>query len=242
MLTDDQIYKIASQGCVNSYDGRHGDVVKCFTKVIEHVNGTLRWFECYYDIYLFIIIEGTHNKMGWVYNLYYKQIKVPQWGRGVKVHEGLYNEAYLGYSDMIKVLAKHRGPVVIAGHSKGGGIAPIVVKMMKSSINTNIVYCVGEGMPRIGNRAFKKAYNELGVKTILFWYKNDPVPHLPFRKTPAIWITRQIKYLFTQYTYCHVVKPTHLGEKTWRDWIENVVTNPKDHEPYRYLRSIKERY
>ena len=134
---------------------------------------------------------------------------------GVRFWHGLRGHAGIlrGAKDILhlcKVNLDKDKPVVITGHSLGGGVAlPLGIMLAKDDyVVTDIVTA---GAPKVLSRGFKQFKN---THVRQYIYKGDPVPRLPFFK------------LFRRH-----VNAIQLGKKVSRNW--------KDHALENYLYQLK---
>ena len=65
------------------------------------------------------------------------------------------------------------------GHSMGGAIATLCAFDLGTRLGPSNVMCSTFGCPRIGNTAFHRNYESLGMPTWRFANSHDPVTHLP---------------------------------------------------------------
>eukprot|EP00750_Incisomonas_marina_P027636 INCI6215.1.p1 GENE.INCI6215.1~~INCI6215.1.p1 ORF type:complete len:1163 (+),score=165.41 INCI6215.1:491-3979(+) len=102
-----------------------------------------------------------------------------------RVHQG-FHDAYVELRDKVfkKVNALRAGlrktvPVFVTGHSMGGAIATLCAFDLGTRLGPSNVMCSTFGCPRIGNTAFHRNYESLGMPTWRFANSHDPVTHLP---------------------------------------------------------------
>jgi hypothetical protein len=76
---------------------------------------------------------------------------------------------------------RRRGRLIVTGHSKGGGIAPLAaIRFVKQEkVDANLVKVVTFAAPKSGDSAFAAFYNATIADHTRYEYGDDVVPHLP---------------------------------------------------------------
>jgi hypothetical protein len=99
-----------------------------------------------------------------------------------RVHQGFLNAlnelwAFVWGEIQTRMAASPGKPLVITGHSKGGGIAPLAAMRCVEQGVTPSVYIFAPARP--GDQDFANAYAACVPATTRFEYQDDIVPHLP---------------------------------------------------------------
>ena len=256
MKIENEIIRICAQACVNTYEGRHGEVRKCFDKATVHKLGKITWHEGYRQGKLFIVFEGTHNKAGWEDNFDYQQVPTGIAPARVKVHKGFWRDEFAFVSsDIYDAIKGFTGPVIFTGHSLGGALC-ILAAWFFAQLNRKGGLCgkiqvVSIAGPRVGNHWFSYHYRRLHIPTVLFRYKFDPVTQVPPRVVPGL-VERGIKFLWFDFWpsilfYGRVKGLTHLGFRNPISFLLTLKRNAKEmkmlyHNPEDYRKAINKRY
>ena len=130
---------------------------------------------------LLIAFRGTENIKDWTTNLKFKPIDGP----AGQIHRGFYTAAVRAWDDHIRSLVDRfqtqDQPIWITGHSLGGALAVATAAYLQLDQNINVqggVYTFGQ--PRVGNRAFASAFNNVFMNRAFHYVNNnDLVPHVP---------------------------------------------------------------
>ena len=261
LLTDD-VVKAAAQGCQNCYQGEYGDVDwSQFQSFKKHVNGNLRWYEAIYKSekgakILFILLCGTRNKKGWKHNLDYDQSPVLLTTafncKPIILDEGFWAEIDGAKTQILNVIKKWKGDVVVSGHSQGGATAPILAMLLAIKKRYEIpelfnnLACLGEAGPRFTDSAGVKMYKSLGIETLLFRNAFDPVPKLP----PRFIFGRRMrkgKYRFVFLRYKHVAAVKQVGIRNIINMLKNIKRTYEEmrllfHSPEDYNKAISKKF
>jgi len=112
-------------------------------------------------------------------------------------------------------------PVLVTGHSKGGGLAPLAAWRLAAGEGFD-VQAVTFAAPRAGNADFADSYNSRRIPHIRFEYADDIVPHLPpiglFTKVLRVLAARDPRFQrFTTLAY------ESVGTLRFIDWSGQVV-------------------
>jgi hypothetical protein len=167
----------------------------------------------------------------WTTNLNAGLLSVPELGKGVKVHKGMWKAMDSVYDTLVKEVAVQGGfkskRVYVTGHSLGGALATLCgIRLQKDGLGKPIVYSFGS--PRVGNARFRDVCDDLALTVHRWVYKNDIVPMLP----SALILGYRHVGLIHNVTRGGLVK---LNDSEMRGF-----GNVKDHHVYRYLESIYE--
>jgi len=125
---------------------------------------------------ILIAVQGTKNMRGWLTDL---DVTKKEIAKGVEVHAGFLGES----GSMLPVITERLNgnckPLLIGGHSKGGGDGTYLgFALQQSGFPVRAIYTFAS--PRVGNAGFRDAYNELcGAKTFRVICAGDVVPLIP---------------------------------------------------------------
>lgn len=90
--------------------------------------------------------------------------------------------AHLGDAIGDTVAANPGKPIYVTGHSKGGGVCPLLAwRLVQRHGKTNPVIVRTFAAPRCADEVFKRAYEDARIDHIRFEYDDDLVPHLPLQ-------------------------------------------------------------
>jgi hypothetical protein len=101
-----------------------------------------------------------------------------------QVHQGFLrslDNVWNGVRDEVKRQQAAAGtdtPILVTGHSKGGGLAPLAAWRLSNGEGFD-VQTVTIAAPRPGNADFAEAYANSRIPHIRYEYADDIVPHLP---------------------------------------------------------------
>ena len=146
-----------------------------------------------------------------------------QKGFKAQMHRG-FATAYLSVRDRIQTYVKRSqiSEVILTGHSLGGALATLCGLDIQYNFPDVSVSVYTYGSPKVGNRAFVRAYNQRVPKTFRFVYGRDIVPQVP-----RWWMG-----------YCHVAKKYRLGP--WLNW-KILSRRIRDHKISNYIESLQKR-
>lgn len=164
----------------------------------------------------------------WLTNATACPMKVPQLGKGVKVHQGMWKAVDSVHEDVVKEVDRQGGftkkRVYVTGHSLGGALAlTCAVRLYAEGKGKPTVYTFGA--PRTGNNEFRELAGGLDVHR---WVnRKDVVPMMPSDR----WMS-----------YCHVglthnIKDNneiYLDDREFRAFKGSA----HDHHVYRYLEGL----
>jgi triacylglycerol lipase len=123
--------------------------------------------------YQIICFRGTNSITDMVYDAWFT--KTAAYGGTGKVHKGFNNALQSVWPQLIKIINKNT-PLFITGHSLGGALAILTAHRLAVE-NYSVAGVYTFGAPRVGNWAFKNAYdNLLKAKTFLHINHTDIVP------------------------------------------------------------------
>ena len=135
-----------------------------------------------YEDHTEIAFRGTVNLRNWLVNL---EVAMTGLDANVKVHAGFLKAADALLPQLIQALLPAGAdksalkPIYVTGHSLGGALAALVAwALVRDGLPVVAVYTFAS--PRVGNAAWRKAYNaELGDKTYRVVAAGDAVPLVP---------------------------------------------------------------
>lgn len=152
--------------------------MQCFV-VADHFSKTL-----------FVSFRGSESLSDWYHDLLFRKRALfhpttPDL-EGLKVHRGIFRQLLTGssYTDLKTCIdtfvRTHAYTVCVTGHSLGGGLATLfsyLLALRKPDLN---VTCITFASPRIGNKEFKKHYqNTFNLFHLRCTCTNDLVSLLP---------------------------------------------------------------
>jgi triacylglycerol lipase len=125
------------------------------------------------DDYIIICFRGTNSVTDMVFDAWFS--KVPAFGGKGKVHKGFQKALESIWPQLIKKMDKNTR-VFVTGHSLGGALAILAAHRLTLE-NYTVAAVYTFGAPRVGNREFKKTYDDLlKDKTFLHINYTDIVP------------------------------------------------------------------
>jgi pimeloyl-ACP methyl ester carboxylesterase len=139
------------------------------------------------DNIIIVAFRGTEISAGWdnllrdwlLTNVNITQTAVPSFGRGAKVHTGMWRAFSECRDSLIQAVNNHctaGQKVWVTGHSLGGAQATLAAKTLElSNIPVQGLYTFAS--PRVGNEAFVKAFDRMNVQRYV--YALDLVPMMP---------------------------------------------------------------
>lgn len=130
-----------------------------------------------------LALRGTvYNSFGdWINDLLVKMVAVP--GIPGKVHDGFNNAVVAIITPIVNTInlllkANPKSPVFITGHSKGGGMGPVMAYyLLQNKIKVSGLYLFAPPLP--GDMDFANAFNTIFPNTYLYENYQDIVPVLP---------------------------------------------------------------
>jgi hypothetical protein len=124
----------------------------------------------------YVIFPGTDGIQDWRTD--FKAIKTSWMDDRGAVHRGFAAAWSSVMSEVLKE-TQNAAQVIVIGHSLGGALAMLAASFIQSA-QGNIAGVYTYGQPRVGNGAFKRAYNAtLNAATFRIVNEEDPVPYLP---------------------------------------------------------------
>jgi predicted lipase len=133
----------------------------------------------------YIVFRGTEKKFRDIFtDLWAFKKELPfKNKKGIRVHRG-FLDAYMSVRDEIltKVLELNSKRIIITGHSLGGALATLCgVDLQKNSIvHWHNLHLATFGSPKVGNRKFKKSFNNRVFSYDRYVNRLDLVPLMPF--------------------------------------------------------------
>lgn len=225
---------IFCQECINSYQGRHGEVRKTVMTDIKNFSvGHVEGHTGKINDLMVVVFQGSYGDKDWADNRDFLKTDLNHtwFGRSCSVHSGFFRQ-FDQIRTIVFEMIRGNGKIVVIGHSLGGAIATLfaayIAKYMPSRTQ---VGCVTFGSPRVGGLSFKRLYNKLVPLTKRYVYGEDMVCKVP----PSL-----------QWFYAHVGNKIRLGEMNWKDILlfipRKIFGDPTDHEPDLYLHALKEKH
>ena len=219
------------QACINTYRGKHGNIIKCLEKeTILNVN-TVDIIHGYMDDYFVIGFRGTNGDAEWINNFIFELVNdsVISEDKNVKVH--------LGFSSHFKFInlwlnnfieRNQFKKIIFTGHSLGATTASFSAEAIKKKFPDIEIKLVTFGSPKMGNKEYCNYHNNLIPQTLNIRNKNDIVTKVPFAKMK----------------YKHTKEYTWIKKPKWYEKILHPISFFKgckdDHRPKNYLKNIKE--
>jgi hypothetical protein len=126
-------------------------------------------------------IHDLSSLLDWMQDFEAIPLSVP--GIPGLVHEGIWDGLETLWPQVLAEIAARQKavggnlPVLLTGHSKGGGMAHLAA-MRLSVAGTDPQEVITYASPRIGDQTFAEAYQQR-VSAIRYEYTDDIVPHLP---------------------------------------------------------------
>lgn len=124
----------------------------------------------------FVVVLGTEFSFKeWFKNFKVKKRNVQYLGR---VHSGFYENVRELWGRLHTFEAFEDPNICFVGHSRGAAIASIL------AVSYALIYkrppkLVTFGSPRVGDRAWKQAFDDSGVECVRVVNRWDPVPYVP---------------------------------------------------------------
>lgn len=129
-----------------------------------------------FDTFTHVTFRGSKSIEDWLNDADFEKITVA----GGKVHRGIWM-SYQTVSSLLRSKLNKQKPLVIDGHSLGGGHSTFCAWDLDAEYE--IFFAISFGSPRVADAAFRDNYNRtLGEKTIRFVDARDIVPRVPFRE------------------------------------------------------------
>jgi len=225
-------YQLAGQACINSYEGKYGEVVEIFETWEKHV---VRNVEFYFGVICgigHIIVRGsdrsTEGQKGlkswfkrflfswkdWFQNLDTHSIDVKEG----KMHLGIYEDHIKIFALCREFVTKYKTNILI-GHSKGAMQALALYFFLKDVYKNIKFRCIAEAPAKTFSKKLKKYFPEDEVVTII--NGEDFITKLP------------------QWKFSHVGKIVRIGKRNIFMNIPFVrAVAVMDHYPNKYLDNI----
>ena len=133
---------------------------------------------------LLICFRGSDSKKDWMTNLAFCKKVIPYNNPSskVRVHSGFIN-AYKSLQvrgRLQQLVSPDIRKVMICGHSYGAALAVLCAVDLQYHFPSKDYEVFLFGCPRVGNRAFQKAYDQRVFKTLRIENGNDIVTKIPF--------------------------------------------------------------
>ena len=233
--------EICIQVCINTYNGRHGKVVKdLLKKEKEFKEGHVEGITGRIENTAYIIFRGSDGRADWFDNFKFskkplsfiklskKEVPYKGVNPDIKVHRGFIQQYKTIKATILEHIIKERDNgctrVIVTGHSLGGALATLCALDIQFHHPDLEIICIPIASPRVGNKRFTKSFNWRVPETYRFVYRNDSVCKVPY----------------TFLGYKHVKEKVYLGSKL--KWYEKLLFNgnPFNHYPEKkYQPAIK---
>lgn len=128
-----------------------------------------------------IIFRGTDSLRDWITNFMFFRKCIPYKGTNpkIKVHSGFLKD-YLEVRDFIhKKVENTKLDIVVHGHSKGAAITGLCALDLQYNFPNKNIAAVALGMPRIGNKEFKRSFDGRLPDFLRADYGSDIIPQIP---------------------------------------------------------------
>lgn len=233
---DKEFLKFCTQACINSYNGKHGEVKKIFDIEKPFKNDVTEGYfgiDCAFPFTLYVIFQGSQEDRDWLDNINFvkKELnKISSFesiNSKIEVHSGFLRQ-YLNIKDIVENQINENGynNIIIIGHSLGGAIATLCSFDLSLNYKNKKIKCVTLGSPRVGNRDFVKSYNNIVLDSTRITNEDDPVVKVP-------WMLLN---------YGHVASKLQIGKRTWYKFFTGDTesdSTKNDHSPIMYLENLE---
>lgn len=162
-------------------------IVSSIGPVVIEGDGILAIVDYHQQLHMLTLtFRGSKYITNWVDNVMYNQINPWPQQPEIGIHKGFWGAYSKLKPQLLRVLRHHArrynaASVVVSGHSLGGALSSIFA--MDFSFETPFILGVEGvimvGAPRIGNPAFARCYNALGISTWRIQHDHDYIPHIP---------------------------------------------------------------
>jgi hypothetical protein len=154
-------------------------------KWIEHKKSDTQGFVATKNKSIYVVWRGSESKKDFQNDASID--KVPFINEGEKVHigfksswESVVGDTYDAIDTALENLQGKATDIVVCGHSLGGAVATLYAHSIKKHYPHYNVKSTTIGSPRVGNKVFKKNYDNSGIDTLRIVHKNDLVTHVPY--------------------------------------------------------------
>ena len=130
---------------------------------------------------LTIAFRGTESVTDWIRNVMRYRTACP-YLPGTKVHAGFLSQ-YAGLQTQVMehMHTSRATRIIVTGHSLGGALATLCAAELATRFTTMSIACYVYGSPRVGDRRFVQAIENLSNLTILrIHVPRDLVTNLPY--------------------------------------------------------------
>ena len=183
--------------------------------------------ECYariFDNTVIISFRGTDSKQDIINDLnVIKTQKFKDIGKNIYVHSGFYN-AYSQVIDKIHIIIannKQTNNIIFSGHSYGAALCVLCAFSVYNTYNNVSVEVALFGCPRVGNRVFKKYYNNNLSNTYRVENGNDFVTKLPFKFFGFCHVGQKIKIGHIRLPFIYSYK-SHSGDSYVKEYLKKI--------------------
>ncbi len=235
-----ELLKLA-MACCDIYEGSSGITrYKAFPDIKYYTVNGVKLGICTKGNEMVIIFRGTNGTNEWISNFKFSMTIFPfvYRGKNIKVETGFlegWQNCRRYVLDEIKTFAKENKngiKLYVAGHSRGAAVAQLCSYesffLFSHVIKKQI--CVAVASPRVGNRAFRDAFNKAVPLSYRLKHENDVVTMVPWDKL--------MRYVHACRYGLWLGKPSVLQRIIHP--LRNMFGNPCDHWPQYYVKAIKE--
>jgi hypothetical protein len=192
-------YKVPSEiDTIVETDDRYNSIKKIITdnNMLYIENSS---FKCYMFKYRNTIYISVHSFLPFNYNS-----KMKRYNGRIYIHEGILHQFNVMEPELIKNIkeldcAQNVKKIHVCGYNIGGALSSVISSFLANKYkNIYLVSCFTFGSPKVGNKSFKKVFNENVTSN--------------YRITTNKLSTDEETSLLSssRYSYCHVCNPLYL--------------------------------
>lgn len=203
-----------AQGCINTYEGKHGKVEKLYDEVKKiTVHKYIQFYFGYKNGKLHIDGRGSDEWKDWGQNLNTDSIDIDVG----QIHTGFF-EDHLRIFDICAKECEKFNEIQIIGHSKFGSQTELLYYFLKKMFVKKIITGIAYAPAKCMSKEFKPYMRDL----ITVINGEDYITKLP------------------QWKFSHMGKIIRVGNRNPLMWIPFIrMFGSLDHYPQRYLENIK---